>query len=229
MYIKNFTFAILFISLNLFSFGIERYVDMDLIKKSAAPRYLEKGVLITLSLKQGKQIFLRTNIDGWKNDYFFNESLFGIKYCVIPYDKKNKKILYKLNIDGFWDKDPNNADYVEDKYGTDISVVNTPREFLYDEKSPMIENTESKIKQVVFFYKNPNAKEVNFVCSIDNWNQFTHQMKLNSDGVWEFSMTFKKGFYSYYFLSDEKKVIDHDNDIKVMDDSVGEVSGFVIE
>jgi hypothetical protein len=220
---------VLFIFINISSFTIEKYVDIEMIKNESAPRFLSEGVLITVSQNRGNTVFLRTNIDGWKDDHYFKKSLYGIRYFIIPYDKKTDRVLYKLNIDGFWDKDPNNNNVMEDKYGTEISYVNVPNEYRYVQKSPEIEQTDSRIKKVTFYYFNPKAAEVNFVCSLDNWNQFTHQMKLNSEGYWEFSMSFKKGLYSYYFLVDEKKVVDKDNDFKIVDESIGDVSGFVIE
>ena len=229
MYIKNFAFVILFSFILFFSHSIEKYVDIDLIKKAGPPRYLDSGVLITISPDQGRTVFLRTNADGWKDDHFFHESLFGIKYYIIPYEENVPVIKYKLNMDGFWDRDPNNADFTDDKYGTDISYVKVPEEFLYHKETPLIEMTDNPVKNVIFLYDNPGANEVNFVSSIDNWNQFTHQMKKNSDGIWEFRMDFKKGTYYYYFIVDEKKIIDNENRRTFVDEGIGRVSAFVIK
>jgi 1,4-alpha-glucan branching enzyme len=104
-----------------------------------------------------------------------------------------------------------------------------PEDYIYSQKSPKIEQSDGKLKKVIFYYFNPDASDVNFVSFLDKWNQFTHQMYKNQDGYWEFTMDCKKGYYYYYFLADDKKVIDIENPNKVYDDIAGEVSVFIIE
>jgi hypothetical protein len=229
MYIKNFIFVILMILLSVNLYSIEKYVSVDLLRKESSPRFVENGLLITLSKKQAAKVFLRTNIDGWKKDYYFKESLYGILYTIIPYNEKYNKILYKLNFNGYWEKDPNNNNFIEDNYGTEVSYVNMPEDYIYSQKSPKIEQSDGKLKKVIFYYFNPDASDVNFVSFLDKWNQFSHQMYKNQDGYWEFTMDCKKGYYYYYFLADDKKVIDIENPNKVYDDIAGEVSVFIIE
>jgi hypothetical protein len=229
MYIKSFIISlfIFFISLNLFS--VEKFVDVELIKKASSPKILTKGILITIPSNIGKHTFLRTNLDNWKNNYYFEKSLYNVYYLVLPYDLKKTEILYKLNIAGNWERDPNNPDFTEDKYGTELSRVQIPSEIVYYQKMPIIEESGESVKKVSFKYFNPNANEVNFVSSVDKWTQFSHSLEKNENGYWEISFDFKKGIYGYYFLVDGKKVLDIENENKMWDESVGQVSFFRIE
>jgi hypothetical protein len=204
-------------------------VNVDLIRKESAPRYLPEGILITVSPSVGKNIFLRTNLDNWKNNYFFRKSLYDVLYLIIPYDINKEKLLYRLNVNGYWIKDPNNKNTLEDKYGTELSVIDIPQNVIYYQSTPVISNSDLSIKKVSFHYYNPDAKEVNFVCSSDKWSQYSHQMEKNDDGYWNYSIDLKNGTYQYYFLVNGKKVVDIENHLKLWDEDVGEVSYFIIK
>jgi len=210
-------------------FSTEEFVDLDLVKKESSPRFLKNGFLFTLAENTGKIIFLKTNMDNWEKSYYFKKNLYGIFCLFLPYNYKIKKIQYKINIDGFWDKDPNNDNYIEDNYGIKISIIKIPEDADYFQQMPIVENINERIKLVKFKYYNPKAQEVNLVCSIDKWSPFTNPMKLNKDGFWEIELNFSKGTYYYYYLVDWKKVIDIKNPKKVYDSEHGEVSEFTIQ
>jgi hypothetical protein len=229
MYIKKFIIVFLIFAANLWLFSVEKFIDVDLIKKESGPKITEKGILISVSGEIGKRAFVRTNLDGWKENFNFQKSLYGIYFLMLPYDLSKKEILYKINMGGYWERDPNNPEFVLDKYGTEISLVRIPREIIYHQAMPLISETDKKIKSVDFKYYNPRAKEVNFVSSLDKWCQFSNEMTLNEDGYWEITLPFKKGEYSYYFFVDGKKVTDIANEKKMWDESVGVVSFFRIE
>ena len=56
---------LLFIIIILLSsqiYSYEKYVDFDLLKKEEPPRFIENGILFTLSGEEGAIAFLRTNI-----------------------------------------------------------------------------------------------------------------------------------------------------------------------
>lgn len=229
MYIKKLIFFLLFLKILLPVLAIEEFVDQELIKNDSPPRFLKDGFLFTLPANSGRVIFLKTDMDNWEKNYYFKKSLYGIYYLFLPYDYKTKRIHYKINIDGFWDKDPNNNNYIEDKYGIKISFIDLPEKVFYFTKMPIIENINQRIKSVKFKYYNPNAKEVLLVCSVDNWSPFSNTMQLNKEGFWEIELNFSKGRYYYYFLVDWKKVIDLKNPNRVYDKDQGEVSFFTIE
>ncbi|HOJ64037.1 MAG TPA: hypothetical protein PLE45_06415 [Spirochaetota bacterium] len=229
MYIKKFIFLLLFLEIILPFFAIEEFVDLDLIKNETSPRFLKEGFLFTLAPDIGRVIFLKTNIDNWEKSYYFKKSLYGVYYLFLPYDYKTKTVYYKINIDGFWDRDPNNDNYIEDKYGVKISVIQIPDDVLYFQKMPVIEDINNRIKKVKFKYYNPEANEVNLICSLDNWSPFTNSMTKNEEGFWEIELNFSKGKYFYYFLVDWRKVVDMKNPYKVYDPEKGEVSMFIIE
>ncbi len=224
MYIKKFIYRILFIFIPFFLFSIEKYVDIDLIKKAGPPRFLDKGVLFTLDENYGYSIYLRTDIDDWKQNHYFKKNLYGVWKLILPYDYSKNKFCYKLNVDGFWENDPNNDKYTEDKYGASLSVLKIPEEVYYIQNNPVVEISDSHIKKVKFKYYNPAAKDVNFITSQDNWSQFTNSMTLNDDGYWEISINFKKGIWYYYFLVDGKKVVDIENPEKKVLRDIKEVS-----
>lgn len=228
MYIKKLIFFLFFFQ-SLLLFSIEEFVDLDLIKKASSPRFLKNGFLFTLDPNIGEVIFLKTNMDNWEKSYYFKKNLYGLFYLLLPYDYKIKEIQYKINIDGFWDKDPNNQQYIEDEYGVKISTIEKPSDADYFQSMPIIENINNRIKLVKFKYYNPNAKEVNLACSLDNWSPFSYPMKLNQDGFWEIELNFNKGIYYYYFLVDWCKVIDLRNPYKLYDAQHGEVSQIIIQ
>ena len=221
---KKFILIGIFLITTVLNYSIEKYINLEFIKKESSPRFLAEGILITISDKQARYSYLRTNIDGWKQNYYFKQSLYGIFYIILPYNLKMSQIQYKLNIDGYWEIDPNNPDYTEDKYGTLISIINLPKECIYNQEMPIIDKIDNKKYKISFKYNNPSAKEVNFVTSIDRWCLYSHPMTLNEDGYWEISLSFKKGKYYYYFLVNGKKIPDIENPEKTYLPDLGEVS-----
>lgn len=227
---KKFIFSLIIIIFSsLFFYSLERYVDFDLIKKAESPRFLSNGILFTLPCGYGEKVFLRTNLDNWEKNYYFKPSLYDILYVFIPYNLRVNNIKYKINIDGFWETDMYNSECVEDMLNTKLSVLPVPKEAIYHLEMPIIEKIGDKIKSVAFKYYNPDAKEVNFVCSIDNWCQYSHSMKKNKNGYWEISKGFSRGIYVYFFFVDGKKIIDLENRNRLWDEIRGQVSYFVVD
>jgi hypothetical protein len=210
-------------------YSFEKYVDFDLIKKDGPPRFIENGVLFTLPETNDTIAFLRTNIDNWQKNYYFKSSLYDVLYAFVPYTTNIKTIKYKININGHWTSDPNNTEYSLDDLGINLSTIMTPDKEMYYEEMPIIENTKDIVKKTTFKYYNPGAKEVNFVCSIDNWNHYSHPMKKNNNGFWEITKYYTSGTYLYYFLVDGEKNIDVENPNKFWNKKNGQVSYFVIE
>lgn len=219
-------FIYLFIFSNIYSY--EKYVDLDLLKKASEPRIVNDGVLITLPKNYGNIIYLRTNLDNWEKDYFFSKSQYDIFYCFIPVKKSASNIIYRINVDGYWETDPYNQNITEDYIGTKLSSINVPDEAKYYSQLPDIEKSDNYPKKVYFQYYDPDASEVNLVCSIDNWSPYSSQMKKNKYGYWIITKKFSKGSYSYYFYVDGHKVIDLNNKSRILDDLKGEVSFFTI-
>jgi len=217
-------------TLNLVNLSaVEEYVDFELIKKSSGPRYLSKGVLLTLPESAGRNIFVRTDSNNWETDYRYSKSLYGIWYLFLPYPRDRKEMLYKVNIDGRWDSDPTNNKFTLDKFQTKISILEIPAETIYHREPPIISEDKGNVKKAYFRYYNPDAKEANLVCSKDNWSIFSHPMKLNADNYWEIELRFSEGKYFYYFLVDWKKKIDTDNSKRVWNSELGEVSYFIVK
>ncbi|HOV14111.1 MAG TPA: glycogen-binding domain-containing protein [Spirochaetota bacterium] len=224
MYIKKFIYIYIFTLIFSYGYSIEKYVDIDLVKKAQPPRFLDKGILFTLKEDFGNSIYIRTNIDGWLKSWYFKKNLYGVWCLLLPYDRSKDEFLYKLNVNGFWEIDPDNSEYVEDKYGSPISILKLPKEVYYHQQNPIIESYGDIVKKIKFKYYNPKAKEVNIVTSLDNWSQFANSMVLNDDGYWEISLNFKKGKYFYYYLVDGKKIVDFDNPNKNWIPDIKEVS-----
>ena len=210
-------------------YSYEKYIDFDLLKKEGPPRFVENGILFTLQGDENTIAFLRTNIDNWQKNYYYKLSLYNILYTFVPYKKNIKTLKYKININGYWMSDPNNTQYSSDDLGIDLSSISIPDQEMYYEQMPIIENGKNLIKKTTFKYYNPKAKEVNFVCSIDNWSHYSHSMEYNNNGYWEITKYFTHGTYLYYFLVDGEKVIDVENPNKLWDEKRGQVSFFIIE
>ncbi|MBN2544788.1 MAG: hypothetical protein JXB50_03260 [Spirochaetes bacterium] len=207
----------------------EKYVDFDLLKKASKPRFVNDGILITLPKNYGNTIYLRTSIDNWENDYYFKKSQYEIFYSFIPVKKSTVNINYRINVDGYWETDPYNKNIIEDYIGTKLSSINIPEEVKYYQQLPDIEKTDTYPKKVYFQYYNPEAEEVNLVCSIDNWSPYSNQMKKNKYGYWEITKYFSKGDYLYYFYVDGNKVLDLNNKKRVWDKFKEQVSFFTIK
>ncbi len=210
-------------------YPFEKYVDFGLLKKAGPPRIIENNILFTIEGKPDSIAFLRTNLDNWQKNYYFKSSLYNILYALVPYTSNMKTIKYKINIEGYWVSDPSNPEYTLDDYGTNISTIIIPDEEEYFENTPIIEETKNLIKKVTFKYYDPKAKEVNFVCSIDNWSHYTYPMKYYNNGLWITTKFFTQGTYQYYFLVDGEKVVDIENVNKLWDLKRGQVSFFIIE
>ena len=209
--------------------SFEKYVDFDLIKSPGSPRLVRDGILFTMAGGENKNAFLRTDMDNWKKNYYFKNNLYNVLYVFIPYQSNIKSFKYRININGFWIADPNNSNMTEDDIGNELSVVSLTEENFYSESLPIIEKNKNNVKKVIFRYYNPNAKEVNFVASIDNWTEYSNQMTRKDSGYWEFTKYFTSGKYSYYFFVDGKKEIDLDNEKVEWNPSKGQVSYFVIQ
>lgn len=104
-----------------------------------------------------------------------------------------------------------------------------PDESRFYHEMPFIEKNNDKVKKVYFRYYDPQAKEVDLVCSVDNWSRFSHQMHLNNYGFWEITMSFTKGIYYYYYCIDSRKIIDLENQYRVNDKIKGQLSYFIVE
>jgi hypothetical protein len=209
--------------------SLEKFVDFDLINSAGPPRLLDNGILFTLDPDEGRIIFLRTSLDNWEQDYYFRKSLYGILYTFVPYSFSTSKVTYKLNIDGFWETDPNNMSSSVSRHGSTSSVIDVPETVTYHRDYPLIENTDSKVKNVTFFYYNQDATEVNLLTSADNFSPYSHVMKKDRNGYWTITMPFTRGFYRYYFLVDGKKMSDLENEDHIFDPEIGDVSVFSIE
>ena len=227
---KKILFSLIFFIIGAsFVIGLEQYVDFDLIKKHSEPRFLSNGFLFTLPENIGYSIFLRTKSDNWEHNHYFEKSLYNVWYLFIPYNDIEGEFLYKLNINGYWENDPANNNFIYDKFHSKISVLNVPSENIYSKQMPVINKYSGEYKKVLFKYHNEDAKEVSFVCSKNNWSVFSYQMKKNNDGYWEISLDFTKGKFYYYFLVDWKKVTDKNNPNRSYDRDKGEVSYFVVD
>lgn len=230
MKIKKIYYLIILTLVCSFStFSIEKYVDFGLIRKAEAPRFVSEGILITLPADVGYSYFLRTNFDNWQKKHYFTKSDYGIHYLVIPYNPTKEKLLYKLNIDGFWVTDPNNPDYEEDKYGTPISRLNQPEKNEYLLSNPIIPETDDRVKTVLFRYYNPGAREVALVNSAYNMSYYSNPMYRVEDGFWEIELYLTEGYYYYFFFVDGEQLIDIRNEQKQYHPSYGNISVFTIE
>jgi hypothetical protein len=229
---KFFIFTLFFIILILqitYLNPYEKYVDFDLLKKEGPPRFIENGILFTLRGEEGAIAFLRTNIDNWQKDHYYSLSLYNILYVFVPYPENIKTIKYKINLNGHWMSDPNNNDFSSDDIGIDLSSLSIPKQEMYYDQMPIIEKSKNLTKKTTFRYYNPNAKEVNFVYSVDNWSHYSHTMKYDNNGYWTITKYFTQGTYLYYFLVDGDKMIDVENPNKLWDAKKGQVSFFIIE
>ena len=220
---------LLLIFSNLYLFSYEKYVDLDLVKEAGPPRFIDNGILFTLPLDDQTDVYLRTNLDNWQNNHQYKPNLYNVLYVFIPLNHETVMVKYKININGYWITDPYNTEFTTDEYGTRISLLRVPNEDLFYEKTPIILENETVIKEVIFKYFDSEASDVNFVCSIDNWSEYSHPMKKNTDGVWEITKSFTKGTYMYYFLVNGNIVTDINNDKKLWDKRRGQVSFFTIK
>ncbi len=224
------TIVILFFSFTLFLlFPYERFVDFDLVKEPGRPRIVDNGVLFTIPGGKDKAAFIRTSMDNWTNDYYFKTNLYGVMYVYIKFNENTKEFKYRLNVNNYWVDDANNPDYTEDQFGTKLYTIAVPLENRYYNKLPDIEKSDSNIKTVLFRYYNPDASEVNFVFSTDDWSEFTYSMTKDQYGWWSIKKNFTRGKYLYYFLADGKKEVDINNPDKDWDRKKGDVSFLVIE
>lgn len=222
-------FILLSIICSSFSFSIEKYVDYGLIKKAEAPRFVREGILITLPQDIGYSYFLRTNFDNWQKDHLFTESNYGIHYLIIPYNPAKEKLLYKLNVNGFWITDPHNPNYMEDKYGTPISYITQPDKSEYLLSNPIIPETEEKVKKVLFRYFNPGARDVNLVNSAYNMSYYSNPMYKVDDEYWEIELYLTDGDYYYFLFVDGEKISDPRNENKQWHAAFGQISVFQVE
>jgi len=222
-------FLILFLLLLPFLLNsYEKYIDFDLIKKPGPPRFVQNGVLFTLPGNEGGIAFIRTNIDNWEKNYYYNESLYGVLYVFIKINENTKSLKYMINVNGYWIEDPYNPDYQEDAFSTKLYYLEVPEEAKYYDEMPAIEETDSKVKNVTFRYYSPYANEVNFVCSIDNWAQYSHPMVKDKYGYWIITKKFTQGTYYYFFFEDGEKKVDLENKNRMWDTIKGQVSYFTV-
>ncbi len=218
------------------AFGLEKYVDIDMIRDASAPRMLDEGFLFTLPPNTGYTIFLRMNGDNWQKDYYFRQNMYKVWCLYLPYSdikavSQASGLLYKLNINGFWDNDPNNANFIYDRFHEKISYLRIPADKDNSRKRmPIISESEDRFKkQVTFKYYNPDAKEVSVVCSDANWAIFSHNMQPDKFGYWSISLNFGKGDYCYYFIADWEKVLDAWNPDSEYEQDIGLVNTFRID
>lgn len=229
MYTKKLVFILFLLSFTFCLSSLEKYIDEDMLSEHSKAIYTDKGIILTLPEDIGYEVFMKSNLDNWKEKVYFHKNYYGIYYTIIKYTQKVDKVLYKLNINGYWVKDPMNSNYVSDKFGNDISILKIPQDYIYEDKSPFVYYSEELPMKVLFKYYNPEAKSVNFAYSVDNYNVYSHSMKKNSDGYWEIEKYFTEGNYAYFFFVDGKIVRDYSNNNKKYHPRYGEISYFILK
>ncbi|HBD96515.1 MAG: hypothetical protein A2015_01075 [Spirochaetes bacterium GWF1_31_7] len=208
---------------------INKYIDPDMIKEAGSPIFSKNGVIITLPPEVGYQIFIRSDLDGWKKNYYFKRSFFGIFYCMLDYDSEKKVIAYKVNINGFWDINPMGGPVSIDAHGNPFSLLYYPDEIKYNLDSPIIKEVDGPGKLVIFRFNAPNAKQVSLVFSGSKYSRFTNQMIKKEKGYWEIELLVEKGAYFYYFQVDDIKYIDKENSNLIDDSILGPLSTVVVK
>lgn len=233
MYIKMKKIFILvfLLTANIFlsSNKIERYIDPDMIRQAAPPIFTDKGVIITLPPEIGYQVFIRTDLDGWKNNHYFKRSFFGIYYCFLEYDFDRTSIRYRININGFWDTNPMGGEIRTDYHGNAFSILRYPEELHFIRKTPIVKNISGPGNLAVFRIYAPEASQVNLVFSGSNFSTFANPMRNRGNGYWEIELKVDRGVYSYYFLVDGRKHIDSDNNDLIYDPIMGSLSKLTVK
>lgn len=230
MYIKmnKFIYVILLmITTSLFS--IDKYVDIQMIKHAGEPLFTPQGIVITLPADIGYQPFLRTDMDGWSQSHYFETSFYGVYYCVLGYDYSKSRILYRINVNGFWEVNKCASETITDNYGNEFCVIEIPDEVKYLRKTPIENAGNDGSKRMLFRFYKPDVSQVNLVCSNSGFSRFANSMRRDANGYWEIELVLGKGNYAYYFVADNKKYLDIDNLQKVYDPDLGALSAITIK
>ena len=226
MYTKKIKLLLIFLAvfsqINLNS--IERYTDPDMIKSATTPIYMPDGVIITLPPDIGQTVFIRTDMDNWRSDFYFNKSFYGIYYIKLKYPQNSDRILFRINADGFWLDENAGSDSTTDKFGTQLAIRRLPAELANLKKDPVIENFDERLKHVTFQFYSPDATEVNLVCSTNNFSIINYSMQRDSKGYWQIKLPMGCGEYFYYFLENGKKRVDINNPARKFDSLHGQLS-----
>ena len=201
---------------------IQPHIDPDLIREATTPIFTKTSFIITLPPETGYQIFIRSDIDNWKNNYYFKKSFSGIYYCEIPYNYECKSIKYRLNINGFWETNQWAVKYIRMILAMIFSVA-IPRGDLFARYYQFLLQLQiwGYLKFRVF---NPDAQQINLVISADKFNRFKNVLHKLDNGYWEINLLLKEGLYTYYYMVDGKKVIDEFNPRLITDAALGSLS-----
>jgi hypothetical protein len=211
----KFTRIILFpatlVCMALFSLHVQG-MDFYQIFESGPPQITDEGVLFTYKpgMIMPRYVMVSGDFDNWRTTHMMTRNELNIFAFLFDEVGPRGIILdrgvyrYRFLVDGVWITDPMNDDVSYDKLGTALSRFSVERPIIVRQKNPIhVEGTS-----YIFYLDMPRAKQVHILGDFNNWNPYSHPMRMNRRGWWEIEIDLPDGDYSYRFIVDGTHVTD---------------------
>ncbi len=198
---------------------ITRMVRVD--KISSGKKILSKGILFTYKNRKALDVKIGGNFNFW-NPESMQRSDNGVWYFFLEGERAQKKIEYKLNVDGIWITDPKNRNRMDDCSGSYISFVH----FQKDREGKQISYRLVDNRTVEFRIYNPQAKLISLVGDFNHWNPENDLLQKGTDGIWRLRKRLPAGTFRYRYIIDGEWSADLYNS-RSASDSSGEICSFI--
>jgi hypothetical protein len=195
------------------------------IEQAAAPRYLDRQVLLSYQASEPVRLVgARFAHEDYRvfHIYFRNENDVFLLLLDVP--EEVKELRYRLVVDGLWINDPFNPHFEEDAFGRVFSLFDLRDRPARAAVSPEIHRDGS----VTFLFLTLPDRAVSVAGDFNNWDPFWHRMRESNPGEYHLTVRMPPGQHFYYFVVNGRRVLDPINQETARDYEGFRVSTFFL-
>lgn len=175
-------------------------------------RYFDKaynrGLLITYQSYEARSVAIAGDYNNWQKNPL-HQNKYGLWYILVPATAFDRRITYKLNIDGVWVQNPLGQSSYQERYGYSGKVSTAAGRFRKKNKQAHARVLPSgKVRFAIYL---PDAKRVTVAGSFNGWNIWHDFLTKGEDGVWHLTKHLPPGKYLYRFYVDNQWQLDQYN------------------
>ena len=204
-----FLFLALILSTNAASFDLELHHRILNAKNSSKPYISNNSIMMSYSAPPGTQaVSLALERENFSTFYNYEKNRHGIFILTMKIPEGQKRIRYRMIVDGLWTTDPNsNKEY--DNRGILVSTLDIPLDT--NTYVPGIRKLPDGRTRFVFFGK-PNSN-VFLVGDFNKWDPYLTQMaeSLVYEGIYTVTLRLPPDSQYYRYVVGGKEILDPEN------------------
>lgn len=181
-------------------------ITLHEVSNAGPPIVTEDGILFSFKSekKVPRYVMVSGDFNNWGEPLLMIKNRHGVfVYLYNRLDErsvvlKEGKYRYRFLVDGIWMKDLRNEKSVYDSYGTELSYFEIRMPLIILDKNPV----HIAKNRYIFYYRDPEARNVFIVGDFNNWNPYSHPMYKKKTGFWILELDLLPGSHAYRFLVD---------------------------